>query len=467
MSLLLGTKLSLWSALVVAVAVLLLAGFSLPFLYKEKVEAFDERLKEAAHHFLRQTEEQRGDTGWSLEQSVEAIFNPSGNPQRFLEIVSQTRGEIYRSPGLGAVRLSQFGGEKGSLLVHGKRVRMAVVSGEDLTVYYAMDTVLIHRVVGNLGLAYLVALPLVIFVVVVGARFVAKKALAPVERIARAAGQITAQGLGRRLPEVEEDDELGELTGVLNAMLDRLELSFQQASRFSADASHEIKTPVTVLRAGIEDLLHDQRLSADSHSALAALLEQTSQLSSIVESLLLLSRMDACQFKLDLVEEDLAQILDDCLEDAEIMAGPDGPGIHRDLPGMMIVPVDRRRLTQVMLNLLDNAIKYNVPSGQIEVRATAQGGWCEITVGNTSSARHEDHPERVFERFFRSEHSSEIPGTGLGLSLARELAKAHGGSLILNRSDGEWTEFRVRLPIHPAGSRGEIVSLPTPPSVSA
>jgi signal transduction histidine kinase len=464
MSLRLGTKLSLWSALVVAVAVLLLAGFSLPFLYKEKVQAFDERLREAAHHFLRQTQEHRGDTGWSLAQSVEAIFNPSGNPQRFLEIVSQTRGEIYRSPGLGAVHLSQFRGGQGSLLVQGKRVRMAVVSGGDLTVYYAMDTVLIHRVVGNLGLAYLVALPLVIFVVVVGARFVAKKALAPVERIARAAGQITAQGLGRRLPEVEEDDELGELTGVLNAMLDRLELSFHQASRFSADASHEIKTPVTVLRAGIEDLLHDQRLSADSHSALAALLEQTSQLSSIVESLLLLSRMDACQFKLDLAKQDVVQILEDCLEDAEIMAGPDGPRIHRDLPAMLMVPVDRRRLTQIMLNLLDNAIKYNVTPGRIETRVSEQGEWCEIVVGNTSSARHEEHPERVFERFFRSEHSSEIPGTGLGLSLARELAKAHGGSLTLSRSDGVWTEFKLRLPVQPVGSTRVAATLPTPPS---
>jgi signal transduction histidine kinase len=243
------------------------------------------------------------------------------------------------------------------------------------------------------------------------------------------------------------NDEIGRLTRVLNEMFNRLNESFRQTERFSADASHELKTPLTVLRNSIEDLLESPMLTETDREAVAGLLEQTRRLSAITESLLLLSRADTGRLQLDLTLVDVCEIVRACAEDAEILAEEGGISIQKNLPDSMVAGVDAGRLNQILWNLLDNAIKYNEHDGKIEIRAGTDPAtkvvWIEI--GNSGPGVSAALAPHLFERFFRSDPQGTAEGHGLGLSLSRELARAHGGDVTLQSSRGGWTVFRVTL----------------------
>ncbi|QIF03814.1 HAMP domain-containing sensor histidine kinase [Roseimicrobium sp. ORNL1] len=443
----LGIKISIWSALVVAVAMGVLGAFTLLFLEHRKTETFDERLRQTCEHYIDQFVLHGSDLAWVESHEIVEIFHPAGTPERFLEITGPDGSILYHTENLTGKRSDWPGAGNHHLVVNGIPTRVAVVSGSGLTIRFAMDMRAISELTWDLAMAYLIAFPFVMAGAWFGGQLIAHKALAPVREVTAAAAQITALNLSRKLPSPGVDDEIGRLTTVLNEMFNRLEVSFRQATRFSADASHELKTPLTVLRSGIEDLLDSKNLPPSAQIALASLLEQTTFLGSIIENLLLLSRMDARQFKLDFVQQDIVETLSACVEDARIMAEPYGLTVQSDLPAALSVPVDRGRLTQIVLNLLDNAIKYNEPHGTVAVKASSSDSFCRITIANTGSANHESNPNLLFERFYRAEHVAEKPGTGLGLSLARELARAHGGDVVLVRSDGKWTEFALTLPL--------------------
>ena len=201
---------------------------------------------------------------------------------------------------------------------------------------------------------------------------------------------------------------------------------------------------LTILRSGIEDLLESPALIEADRRAVAALLEQTHRLSSITESLLLLSRADVGRLKLDLALTDVSEIVTACVEDAQIIAEARDIQIESDMPDHLDAVVDAGRLEQILLNLLDNAVKYNHEGGRIKISGQlAPNGSLSILVGNTGPGIPKAHASQLFERFFRSDAVAGVPGSGLGLSLARELARAHGGELILARSDNEWTEFNL------------------------
>ena len=231
----------------------------------------------------------------------------------------------------------------------------------------------------------------------------------------------------------------------------RLELTsaeLQRAARFSADASHQLKTPVTVLRAGLEDLLTHEQLNPEQCEEIAALVHQTYRLTSIVEDLLLLSRMDAGRLRLDLRPVNLVPMLAGLLDDLSVQAA-DGPelDIETGLPDAMFVAGEERYTAVILQNLLENARKYNVPAGgRIRVSAQEDGdGSVRVTVGNTSAGIPVAAREHIFERFHRGAAGENVPGHGLGLNLARELACLHGGDLRLLRAEPGWTEFEVRF----------------------
>jgi signal transduction histidine kinase len=241
-------------------------------------------------------------------------------------------------------------------------------------------------------------------------------------------------------------DEIQRHARVLNATLDRLELSYQQALRFSGDASHELKTPLTVLRASIEAVLDSPTLGDSDHAAICGLLEQTHRLTNITSSLLLLARADAGRLQLDLAEHDLATLTEACAEDARIVAEQRGLHVECALPSAAPARVDPPRFAQIASNLLDNAVKYNREAGEVRVTLADDGAAWRLSVANTGPGIAPEHRARLFERFFRAEHTAEEPGHGLGLGLARELARAHGGEVALVRSEGGWTEFAFTLP---------------------
>lgn len=219
----------------------------------------------------------------------------------------------------------------------------------------------------------------------------------------------------------------------------------QRSARFSADASHQLKTPVTVLRAGLEELLADETVTPEMREEVSALIHQTFRITGVIEDLLLLSRMDAGRLKIDFRPIDLAPLIEAWLDDFSALSDQPNLTIEMDLPNSLLVLGEKRYLTLILQNLLENARKYNRPGGRIRLTARSEAGWAILTVGNTGRPIPESAQEHIFERFHRGSAGEDVPGHGLGLNLARELARRHEGEVRLARSDEQWTEFEVQF----------------------
>jgi signal transduction histidine kinase len=219
----------------------------------------------------------------------------------------------------------------------------------------------------------------------------------------------------------------------------------KRSTRYSADASHQLKSPVTVLRVGLEGLLHRDGFKPEIYEELSALLHHTHRLTGVIDDLLLLSRMDAGHIELDSKPVNLSQIIEEWLDD--LGALPDSPEvkIEKQFPADLCVAGEKRYTSLIVQNLLENARKYNRSGGLIRVTAVRSNGEVVLTVGNTGHPIARDAQEHVFERFHRGGTGSHISGHGLGLNLARELARLHDGDLRLVRSEDDWTEFEARF----------------------
>jgi len=215
----------------------------------------------------------------------------------------------------------------------------------------------------------------------------------------------------------------------------------KRSARYSADASHQLKSPVTVLRVGVEKLLAREDFKPDVYEELSALLHQTHRLTGVIDDLLLLSRMDAGHLQIASRSVNVSQLVDEWLDD--LGALPDSPDvkIEKEFPAGLFVAGEKRYTSLIVQNLLENARKYNRPGGRIRVRAHSNARDVVLTVGNTGRTIPPD--ENIFERFHHSSTPSVASGHGIGLNLARQLARLHGGNLRLVRSENDWTEFEV------------------------
>ena len=253
--------------------------------------------------------------------------------------------------------------------------------------------------------------------------------------------------LSRPVEKLEHDSaENVEQRKRVEAALDLTSDELQRSIRFSADASHQLKTPVTVLRAGLEELLVDEKLEPEVREEISTLVHQTLQLTSIIEDLLLLSRMDAGRLQIEFSPVNLTQLIEAWLDDLGALPDTLHLTVETDMPAALMVAGEKRYTSLILQNLMENARKYNQPNGRIRVTARdGNEGYVLLTVGNTGRPIPSAAQEHIFERFHRGTAGENVPGHGLGLNLARELAHLHHGDLRLVRSDAEWTEFEVKL----------------------
>jgi signal transduction histidine kinase len=266
---------------------------------------------------------------------------------------------------------------------------------------------------------------LVLLVGLAASHYLAARLSAPVEHLA----VVSAENLAQRVR--------------AEAALEHTHEELQRSARFSADASHQLKTPVTVLRAGLEELLARDNLSPDECQQLSALVHQTYRLSSVIEDLLLLSRLDAGRLQLAFAPLDLAPLLAASLDDLGAVPDSLDLAIETDLPTTLLIAGEKRYTSLILQNLLENARKYNTPGGRVRVTSRVDGPHVVLAVGNTGHAIPPAAHAHIFERFHRGGMGENVPGYGLGLNLARELARLHGGDLRLARSADGWTEFEV------------------------
>jgi signal transduction histidine kinase len=218
-----------------------------------------------------------------------------------------------------------------------------------------------------------------------------------------------------------------------------------RAARFSADASHQLKTPVAVLRAGLEELAHREGTSPRTAEEISALVHQTYRLSGIIEDLLLLSRIDAGRLAIVMAPVNLSELFAAALDDVGAVPDAETIAIENELPAGLNVLGERRYLALVVQNLMENAAKYNRPGGRIRVAASESGDMVAVTVENTGRPIPPEVQARIFERFHRGAVGENVPGYGLGLNLARELARLHGGDLRLVGSNETGTRFELQL----------------------
>ena len=219
----------------------------------------------------------------------------------------------------------------------------------------------------------------------------------------------------------------------------------ERSSRYSADASHQLKSPVTVLRAGLETLLAQEDFKPEIYEELSGLLHQTHRLTGVIDDLLLLSRMDAGQLRIAAEPVNLSQLIDEWLDD--VAALPDSPEvqIEKEFPADLYVAGEKQYISLIVQNLLENARKYNRAGGRMRVVAQRKGNDVVLAVGNTGATIPVEAQSHVFERFQRGPNRSAVAGHGLGLNVARDLARLQGGELRLRRSENDWTEFEARF----------------------
>ncbi len=361
----------------------------------------------------------------------EGGFDPSSLP-----VLSSSIGKEF-------TREAQLPG--GELLIH--TLAFAARDGSRFLIEAGAPIEQLEDVLHGLLLALALGLPLTVLVAVGGGYLLMRRALKPVDEITRSAEQITSQNLSQRLPVAPTGDELERLSVALNRMISRLDESFQYLRRFSADASHELRTPLTVLRGELEALA--QKGSLYSSETISSALEETERLTKIVESLLAISRLDAGEARMERERFDLAELAVTTADQMRLLAEDKNVSLSCERSGSVEVEGDRARLKQVVVNLLDNAIKYTPGGGSVRLRVSSANGDASLAVEDSGIGIPADALPHLFERFYRVDQarSRQMGGAGLGLAIVKSIVTAHGGEVAVESVDGEGSRFRVELPL--------------------
>lgn len=331
-----------------------------------------------------------------------------------------------------------------TMAADGETWRVGVYRDPEVTFAIAVELSGFRAHLAAARLGFLLGFPLALALIALGSWYLATRAMRPVNHLRDAIAEVTSQGLDKRVASGTESVEFQQLSEQFNRMMERLERSFTQAARFSADAAHELKTPLAVLQGEIEQAL--QSATPETQVVLGRLLDEVQRLKSITQKLLLLSRADAGQLSVHHEPVDFSEMVNDLVEDAEVLA--QGLKVSKQIvPGIQVTG-DRVLLQQVLQNLTDNAVKYNREGGNIGFKLDVKHGAARLQVANTGEIP-ADKREKIFDRFVRVDdaRNRRVDGAGLGLSLAREIARAHGGDLTLEKSDNGIVTFALRVPV--------------------
>ncbi len=292
-------------------------------------------------------------------------------------------------------------------------------------------------------------LPLGLILAASGGWLVAYRALKPVGRMTAAARRIGAEDLSQRVNETGTGDELDNLAKTLNQMLNRLDAGFSQIRRFSADASHELQTPLTILKGEIELVLRSARTQEEYRVTLESALEEVDRIAHLVEGLLLLARAEVGILKMDRKEVDLVQVLEEVYLRLKPLADSHGIELRLGSIEPLCVQGDLERLQSMIINLVDNAIKYTGAGGSVTLELQRESQWASIFVSDTGIGIPIEEQEQIFQAFYRApEVRSRVErGTGLGLAIAQSIAVAHGGTISVESSPGQGSSFKALMPI--------------------
>lgn len=331
---------------------------------------------------------------------------------------------------LGPLRVSAY--EVGGTVVH---IASSLLGWESLN----------HKL---LGVAFVILAA--VFFASVGTGFLLSRvALNPISNIQRIAARINAENLGERIPVPRSQDEVAQLTILLNMMFDRLQSSFEQVRRFASDASHELKTPLSLVRLRAEELLKEEHaLGPEAREEVLAQLEDIERLGKVIEDLLVLSKSETGALALNLRLHSVSRFIEDFATDARALAEDQGMRFTHRLAEDFEVGFDDVWLKHVLFNLLSNALKFSPPGGTITLSSLHDGDSWHLTLDDEGPGVPESKLTRIFERFFSEGGNGQTKGAGLGLAICRSIVQQHRGSIVAKaHPDHSGLRVEIRLPL--------------------
>ncbi len=362
-----------------------------------------------------------------------------------------------------------------ALIGHGRLRMVTYPVFEDLVPRYlvqvAANTLTLDQSMLQLRLLLFISVPLAILAAALGGLFIAKKAFDPIDRIIRTAQSISAEHLDKRLETGNVDDEVTRLSRTLNAMFDRIEEAFRLQKQFTADASHELKTPLTILLGEIEVALSNPRTAEDYVNILGSAVEEIRRITKIVNELLTIARLESGELRMQKLPIRLDELLLDSVSKTSAYASRRSIGINFEINDKsgeeseeVVVEGDEDKLLSVFINLLDNAIKYSDDHSLIRVVLKTGKDFAEVAIIDKGVGIAPEDLPHIFDRFYRADKSRSSDGThrgtGLGLSISKYLVEAHSGTISIRSEKGEGTTATVRLPILKSGQGTSDPKLP-------
>ena len=323
------------------------------------------------------------------------------------------------------------------------------VQGRSVIIRVFRDETEMRRTLREIVEVSLLGFPLAGALAAIGGYLVATRSLAPLDAMARQARRITSESLSKRLPNLNPNDELGRLATVFNETLTRLEASFAELQRFTADASHELRSPLTALRAVGEVALRDGNDPAMLRETIGSMLEEAERLTDLVDALLTLARMDATKEGAAREEVNIGALLEEIRDQFEVLASEKGQTLAVTTDHNVVVPADRTLLRLAVVNLVHNAIQHGPSNSKISLAAARRPDGIDISVSDSGHGIAGEYHEKIFEPFFRVDkaRSRSAGGVGLGLAIAKRAAERNGGRIIVESEANRGSVFRIEFPL--------------------
>jgi len=456
-------RLILWYSGLVIVVLLAFAAYTYEGvrgrLYGEMERTLARRAQQIADNVLIH---EGSEPDQEIARQIREVYSPAAN-NRFIRILKSDGSLLYvsqkpkdgsfdpltvplPSPHASAQRMETLPSGVTLLMVD----LPVTVAGKGFRIEMGAPTREMQTALHGLLVTLLFGLPIVVVTVSAGGYVLVRRSLKPVEDIRATAEQITFGNLSNRLPVAATGDELEHLSVTLNQMLERLESAYQQVSRFSADASHELRTPLTIMRGELESVVQREAgLTEELRGRIGSVLEEAERLSHIAESLFTISRLDAGEARIEHVTFDLVDLIKTTAEQMSLMAEEKSISVVIKAEQALSVDGDPARLKQVIVNLLDNAIKYTPRGGSITVALSKAVHKAVLAIADTGIGIAPEALPHIFERFYRADkvRSREQGGAGLGLSIVRSICQAHGGTVEIESAENKGTICRVLLPL--------------------
>ena len=453
------TRLTLWYATVLGLS---LVAFALVIYYTAATslhERQDESLRSTAQTVASAYVEEIGETQ-SLTKAGEVVLAELTFPNRYVQIIDNNGQTIATSKNFsGSLPIPSSVIDKtraqkaGFATVNDQRIVIVAVSGDPQLGFAAVSEPVgvVEEALSQLRRDSFALVPLVLLLASLGGYFLARQSLAPIASMNEQTQRISAESLSSRLDITNHRDELGRLATTINDLLARLENSFNEQQRFIADASHELRTPLAVLRGETEVALGKTRTVQEYQESLLLIQEEAERLSRIVEDLFILAR-HPLESPTPLIKEpvSLNAAVNDCARAAQVLAVLKGVRLKVQNEGESItLNGDAELIKRMILNLLDNAVKYTPKGGEISLTLERQNGNAEIVVRDSGIGIADSDQQRVFDRFYRVDkaRSRSLGGAGLGLSIVQCIVEAHGGDVQIVSTPHHGSTFTVSLPL--------------------